>query len=114
MKFLILLLFSFQALAVDYNCVSRLHKLKLSLDGMNTSVLVQDRQTSEYLWNGIVQEVVLNGNFSKIIFDTHQTKDLTLTVKEEDLLQNPDRIYGFIDGWTGRGFDLGSLHCLRK
>lgn len=108
------LFISFEALAVDYDCSSPNYKMKLTLEHKYTSLIVQDRQSNEYLWQGNIQEWIPDRDFTTLSFDTHDWHDLELTFDVEKLAMISPTLKGFARGWTGRGFIHWTIHCTRS
>jgi hypothetical protein len=117
MKFMFILFFildAAHALAGQYNCRLRSFKLHLKLDGDFTTLMVKDLQSREIYYDGIVHEIVQGPELTNLIFQTDFSKTLKLEFKNSALENKETRLFGFADGWYGRGGVLNqSIQCMK-
>lgn len=108
------LLLSFSAFASEYTCRTGMIKLVLKPDGDMTTLLVQDLQSHEYYYNGVVADIFETNNRTDMMFETKSNAFLQLQFKSSELDQEADRLFGFAHGWYGAGFVDDSIQCMKN
>lgn len=115
MKYLIpLILFCSEVSAAEYLCRTPLLKIDFISDQEMSEVMIRDAQINEMIYLGFVDELTKDNFSTNFIFKTSSNQTLQLMFKSEDIEANSNTLYGFIKGFTGRGFADQSIKCLKK
>lgn len=110
----ILILLSSPIFASTYKCQTRWLQLDLDSKQEMTNLTVRDFHTGEYYYTGFVSEIIDRDGLTDLMFETRPHTFLKLQFKTDALTSGSDKLYGFIQGWTGGGFEDGSLLCYKK
>jgi hypothetical protein len=100
--------------ATDYVCSVRTVKLELKSDSDSSTLIIRDAQTNEFLYNGIVSEIIKSHGESDLMFETQRGSFLQLRFKTDALEANNETLFGLVRGWTGHQFLDSSLKCHKK
>ncbi len=79
-----------------------------------SAIVIKDAQTGEYVYNGIVTDILNQNGRTDFMFETRSNNFLQLQFKTADLDAERATLLGFARGWYGAGFVDSSLKCLKK
>jgi hypothetical protein len=116
MKFLLFPFFiSLSLHAADYDCqANRPLRISLKSDQYMSAIVIKDAQTGEYVYDGIVTDILNQNGRTYFMFETRSNNFLQLQFKTADLDAESATLLGFVRGWYGAGFVDSSLKCLKK
>ena len=78
-----------------------------------SEIMIRDAQINEMIYMGFVDEITTDTFSTNFIFQTSSNQKLQLMFKPGVIETNPDTLFGFIKGFTGRGFVDQSIKCLK-
>jgi hypothetical protein len=112
--FIALFIFSLSSFASDYLCRTPLLSIELFYNSQDAEILITDLQSHETIYFGSADYIRRDNNLTDFIFPTSSNQDLQITFKTVSLESGGDKIFGFINGYAGRGFLNQSLKCFKK
>lgn len=112
MKFLVLmtLLISTTVSAATYRCFGTRVNLKLDTNPKYTTLSIQDAQTGQTTFNGLVDHISVDGYRTKLIF-TGYGSYAELQFQSYDFKTEASLLYGFYQGQTAGGFTNEQIRC---
>jgi hypothetical protein len=111
---LLLLIICSSTIASDYLCRTPLLKIELFYSSDDAEILISGNQGHETIYYGRADYIRRDDDFTELNFSTSSNQNLEISFKTVSLESGADELFGFIKGYTGRGFLNQSVKCLKK